>query len=257
MQVLITRTNEDNISFRSKLESAGFDVLEMPCLEFCEPEDNYAELDAAIRKNHEYEWLFFLSQQAAKSFFERLITIGGNLFNIAPHLKIACVGDSTKRYIEETINFPVNFTPSIFNSEQFAKEFIDHISHSGSCPQYKILLPRTKVKDKSFVESLSSRGLTVHEALAYNTRCPEKVNVHIQSALRQIESNGAHVCLTSSAICLNFRELSRDIDTSKLKFITIGPKTSKTCKELFPKNELIEAETASIESMIDTLKSQQ
>lgn len=126
MTVVITRAKEDSPEFVKILETKGIsNYFFFPCLAFTAPDDNYTALNAAIRRNHEFDWLIFLSRRAAESFFNHLLEIGAHFFHLAAHLKIAVIGSATEKFIEQEINFPVNFCPSEFNSEVFSREFLE------------------------------------------------------------------------------------------------------------------------------------
>lgn len=253
MKVLITRNPEGNKQLKNLLEQNGIETLEYSCIEFVAPDDNYKGLDTAIRKNHEYDWIFLLSKTAAQAFFERLLEIGGNLFNLSAHLKLACVGKSTKDYIEGTIGFPVDFMPSKFNTNDFFKEFEQTIidKRDPSAAAIKVLLPRTKVQDNSFVESLEKAKVQVHAVDAYKTICPKNKN-------NLNPSKDLAISFTSSEIVRNFKRLQPNLDIEKHTIFSIGPKTSQTIREEYPQiNDFIEARESTLEGLVSTIKDQQ
>ncbi|MFM7457439.1 MAG: uroporphyrinogen-III synthase [bacterium] len=175
MTVVITRAKEDSPDFIKILEAKGItDYFFFPCLAFTAPDDGYTALDAATRRNHEFDWLVFLSRRAAESFFNRLLEIGGHFFHLAPHLKIAVIGSATKEFIEKEINFPVNFCPSEFNSEVFSREFLRDIASSENVLEpLNLLIPRTSIADDLLTQDLESAStVKVTQVDAYKTIKP-------------------------------------------------------------------------------------
>ena len=69
--IVLTSTEKKNQELAKRF--AGFDFYSFPCIEYKDTSDDYKALDAAIRANHTYEWVFFLSAKAAEVFFERKI----------------------------------------------------------------------------------------------------------------------------------------------------------------------------------------
>jgi uroporphyrinogen-III synthase len=236
MQVIITRAKEDCEELKNKLAKLDIESVCIPCIEYHPPSDNYQALDMAIRNNHNYDWIFFLSKRAAESFFDRLLAIGGQLFHLSPHIKIACVGQATADFVDKQIGFPVDFVPSQFNSETMFAEFKD--KYKG-----KILL----VREESLVNE-NIDYLDIEVIAAYRS-CLAKEK---QIALNQT----GFIIITSSQIAKNFHKLHSDNDLSAYKFLSIGQQSSKTLRELFPEAEIIEAAESSLESLLEMLKYQ-
>ena len=263
--VVITRAKEDSPEFIKILEAKGIsDYFFFPCLSFTAADDNYTALDAAIRRNHEFDWLIFLSRRAAESFFNRLLEIGGHFFHLAAHLKIAVIGSATKEFIEKEINFPVNFCPSEFNSEVFAKEFLRDIASSENILEpLNLLIPRTSIADDLLTQDLESAStVKVTQVDAYKTIKPEaskELLADFQRLLdaallnRSIISNDAEhgtslsyaskrsqdaikLTFTSSQCVKNFFEIidgQINLATYReiLEFHSIGPKVTQTLKD--------------------------
>ena len=261
MTVVITRAKEDSSDFVKILEAKGIDdCFFFPCLAFTAPDDAYAALDAATRRNHEFDWLVFLSRRAAESFFNRLLEIGGHFFHLAPHLKIAAIGSATKEFIEKEINFPVNFCPSEFNSEVFSREFLRDIASSENILEpLNLLIPRTSIADDLLTQDLESLGtVKVTQVDAYKTVKPEaskELLSDFQRLLDGASQNGTaetinsspkrppndenlkiKLTFTSSQCVRNFFELiDGQINLAAyhevLEFHSIGPKVTQALKD--------------------------
>jgi uroporphyrinogen-III synthase len=278
--VVITRAKEDSPEFVKILEAKGIsDYFFFPCLSFTAPDDNYTALDAAIRRNHEFDWLIFLSRRAAESFFNRLLEIGGHFFHLAAHLKIAVIGSATEKFIEQEINFPVNFCPSEFNSEVFSREFLRDIASTGNILEpINLLIPRTSIADDLLIKELESLGtVKVTQVDAYKTIKPETSSEVISNfkrlldeTLRSVRENAGtgvsqecqdtvKLTFTSSQCVRNFFEIiDEQIELSSyeeiLEFYSIGPKVTQTLKEIIGDSfKVFQAEEASLEALAKDL----
>lgn len=277
--VVITRAKEDSSDFVKILEAKGIDdCFFFPCLAFTAPDDAYAALDAATRRNHEFDWLVFLSRRAAESFFNRLLEIGGHFFHLAPHLKIAVIGSATKEFIEKEINFPVNFCPSEFNSEVFSREFLRDIASSENILEpLNLLIPRTSIADDVLTQDLESLGtVKVTQVDAYKTIKPEaskELLADFQNLLDRASQSGTtetissspnrppndenrkiKLTFTSSQCVRNFFEIiDGQINLASyhevLEFHSIGPKVTQTLKEIIgDKFKIFQTKEASLEA---------
>ncbi len=260
---ILTRAAEDSESLADDLANAGItEVFSFPCLEFVAPADNCAALDMAIRRNNEYAWVVFLSQKSAEVFFGRLISLGGHTFHLHTGLKIATIGEATRKYIEGEIGFPVDFVPSRFNSEVFIDEFSKELRDSGLGlgSGLRVLLPRTAMVSDDFASRLeTSSAVHVDVVDAYSTRAPEPGSlVDLKQALK---SDIALLCFTSSQTVRNFVTMTASLDKELLRhaqIISLGPKTTKTISEYpqcFDLRKLREANPSTIETMLSVIKS--
>lgn len=260
MKIVITRREEDSKSLIEASKQAGMESLTFPCLELGPPSDNYKSLDEAIRKNHLYDWIFFLSKNAADAFFSRLLEIGGHFFNLAPHLKLGVVGSSTAKFIQDEVGFPVDFVPSEFNSECFAKEFLEAYADLNALPgsdKKKVLLVRAELEDDKFQKEIEASGqFELDTALAYKTKMPEDFDLKALKDFLDDKTSDRYISFASSETVRNFKEMTKDLELSDkgVFFLSIGPKTSQTIKEEFADldlpNILHEAKEAKIDQMI-------
>lgn len=272
MYSIVTRAREDIKATSSLFSEAGLTTIELPCLEFQEPDDNYEALDKAIRSNHEYDWVIFLSKKSAEVFFDRLLAIGGHLFNLATHLKFACVGAKTKDFVENEIGFPVHFIPSKFNSETFVEEFIPCLKRFNAKGQSflgRIMLPRTDVADESFEINLKAAiskefafQAQVTLCPAYKSACPDikSLKKELQLIKDLIDKDETiNLVFTSSQIVRNFKKIiessSIELKRDLLRVYSIGPKTSITIKDLFGEDlQLYEPKEATIKALASMIK---
>ncbi len=267
--IITTRSEEESTEFKKLLEEKNLSSFIYPCLEYEKPDDGYVAIDDCIRRNHEFDWIIFLSKKSADVFFSRVLDLGGQLFHLSPRLKIACIGDKTASYVREEIGFPVDFIPSEFNSDCFIKEFNEKFFPGKTLPSFektKIIIPRQENIEDDFQEKLEANNqIELNICPAYKILCPAlgtALNQKLNQELIRLFKTEKQIYLSfaSSNTVSNFKELSKEIDLdafSNIKLISIGPKTTETIKAKFPnfyeKQLVIESEKSSFESMIESI----
>jgi uroporphyrinogen-III synthase len=256
--LVLTRTQEDNEDIIEQYKDTDIEFFSFPMLDFTEP-NSFEELDKAIKSNHTYDWIFFLSKKSVTSFFDRLVALGGQFFHLSPNLKIACVGDSTRRFVEEEIGFPVDFVPSKFNADSLCIEFARKYANSGfnnNLELKKILIPRNADLDDNISERFEGKFqvdiVSAYRCLPYNPSVEQIAQ--LQKLINQ--NRDIYISIASSqtarflAQILNLLSYHRGV-----KILSIGPKTTETLKKVLPKVEVITASEASFEAKINELLS--
>lgn len=245
--IILTTTKEKAqkiIEANKELEFFNF-----PCIEYTEPEDSYKALDQAIRLNHTYEWIFFLSQKAAETYFERLLAIGGNFFNLSNHLKFAVIGKTTKDFFENEINMPVDFMPSKANSKTFIEEFCTKYKYEFECA-FKVLLPRSQRACDDFKEELEkSKNYVLDIVPAYNNLVPSYSEKDL-NLYREKIARASSIVFSSTSAVENFVKLLAAYDLKELKVFSIGPKTSAALEKIYPGLAYTEAQEANFEALL-------
>jgi uroporphyrinogen-III synthase len=261
MKLVITRAEESIDELTDLVTDKKFDLVYFPCLEYKTPSDNYAGLNKAIRENHLYDWLVFFSKYSAEVFFSRVLDLGANFFNLSPHLKIAVVGPKTAKFIREEVNFPVDFIPSIYNSAAFTEEFIAKFSEEGfikGMDKKRLLLVRAELDDNIVDESFNNtEEFDLTTVLAYRTQAPSVTSLdELRSLL--LANEDLFISFASGETVKNFKCLCSDLDfttNNKLRFLSIGPKTSRAIREYFSELDLdsllLEAKEPSFRSLFE------
>jgi uroporphyrinogen-III synthase len=259
VKIILTRAKEDCKHLRKLVDARlKIESIDFPCIEIAPPKEGFALLDEAIRQNHMYDWVFFLSPKAADSFFGRLIELGGHFFHLSPRLKIAAIGRSTADYIREEIGFPVDFVPEQFNSNNFAKEFRSQFVDSTSLTKLQVILPRTEIADDLLIQSFEN-SLDIFSVPAYDTVLPICSEQATSNLLELFDSNqDLFLTFASSQTVRNFFHLTNQLDLNKYpktKLFSIGPKTTQSILEIYGEGlQLIEARESSFDSIIDAIE---
>jgi len=98
-RIIVTRATDQAGEFSDMLTSRGATVLECPTIKLVEPA-SWDELDAAIGKLNEFNWLVLTSVNAVRFFFQRLNSLGLDARALGP-CKVCAVGPKTAEAIAE------------------------------------------------------------------------------------------------------------------------------------------------------------
>ncbi len=247
-RIVITRAPGQNESLRAELEKAfgaSARIIELPCVEFREPE-NTAALDSAIRSISDFAWILFTSQNAARYFARRMRTLGTQPGQTGkPHPRIAAIGPATAEATSAE-GFPVDFVPSPGTGRSFAGSFKDSVrSVAGmevknptagflrGVAGMKILVPRSDLvlRDRGatdWTEVLREAGAEVTAVAAYQTCAPRAL---AGPQLAEIVRDGADCVIFASPSA--FENFARATGADNLKrlvqtsvFAAIGPTTA-------------------------------
>lgn len=252
--VLVTRSASQSNLFRQLLEEKGATVIEMPCLVIQNP-SSWQDLDQAIANFSEFNWLILTSANAVEYFVKRLKYLGKNL-QLLEGIKIAVVGKKTAKVLKE-YNLKPDFIPPNFVADSLVESFPELLGDK------KILFPRVETGGREIlVQELTKKGANLIEVAAYQSGCPTEIDM---TAWHTLEHRVINILtFASSKTVKNFHQL---IDLalknnpqiiniqSLLKDViiaSIGPETSKTCKQLFGRVD-IQAQEYTLEGLIDAI----
>ena len=100
--VVITRPEKQADDLAKLLIKEGANPIHFPTIKIVPP-PSWRELDAAIKKLEEYEWLIFTSANGVAFFFERLSAKKKDIRDLKG-VKICCIGPATAQQVEEQRN---------------------------------------------------------------------------------------------------------------------------------------------------------
>jgi len=245
-RVVITRAPGQGEGLRLQLTKMyGAHVIELPCVEFREPEDT-AELDAAIRALSNFSWLLFTSQNAARFFSRRCRELDVEFNRLpAPRPCVGAIGPATAEAATGE-GFPVDFVPAAGAGRNFAGIFKGCVrSVAGlevkdpvadfvrGASGLRILIPRSDVamRDRGaadWTEVLRDAGAVVTEVVAYRTCMPESL---AGPQLDGILEQGADCFVFASPSA--FENFAKSVGVDDLRrlgassaFAAIGPTTA-------------------------------
>jgi uroporphyrinogen-III synthase len=154
--VVITRSISQNESLRRLLEARGARVVEVPLIAITEPEDEGRERDEVLQRLDEFDWIVVTSPNGADCVVPFLVAAhaAGDAERFP---SLAAVGEATAR----SLGVAVTLTAHPARAEVLAEQFPNG---TGS-----VLIVHGNLADDSLSTSLSAKGWTVTQVVAYRT----------------------------------------------------------------------------------------
>jgi uroporphyrinogen III methyltransferase/synthase len=159
--VIVTRAEHQAAALESLLQAEGATVYRYPCLAIAPP-DQLGPLDDALHAAAagQFDWLALTSANAVDAVAQRMAALGLPSGSLAG-LRVAAVGPSTARAVEEALGLRVEMVPeSGYSALEMAGAFLDI---SGA----RILLPQSALDNNEMVRALARRGAQVTAVTAY------------------------------------------------------------------------------------------
>lgn len=235
-KIIVTRAADQAGEFSTMLADLGATILECPTIKLVEP-DSWQELDTAIDDLARFDWLVLTSGNAVRSFFERLSTLGLDSRSLG-RCKVCAVGPKTADVIRSYGVRP-DLIPADYKAEGIVAEFarLDLTAKN-------VLFPRADLARDIIPHKLQEMGALVTAPVAYRNVLPDRL---CPEALFALEKRCVDcITFTSSSTVLNLAHmLGTDLLANMLKGVTvasIGPITSKTCREIGLKVDIEPAE---------------
>ncbi|SDE95016.1 uroporphyrinogen-III C-methyltransferase [Sporomusa acidovorans] len=220
-KVLVTRAREQASVLTDGLARLGADCIEAPAIKIVPPA-SYEELDKAITRLDDYQWLIFTSVNGVEHFFSRMRAAGLDTRAIAA--KVAAIGSPTAARLKN-YGIVADIIPAEFRAEGVAEALEPHLQ-----PGMKVLIPRALVARDVLPEKLAALGADVKVVPAYRTVAADTNGRELAEKLAQgtIEL----VTFTSSSTVTNLLQLLGENGArliAKAKVACIGPITAETC----------------------------
>jgi uroporphyrinogen III methyltransferase/synthase len=253
-RVLITREYSTEYE---PLEDLGAEIFEFPTVRI-DPPRSYAELDDAIERITEYQWLVFTSTNGFRFFMDRYLQKGLDIRDLKG-VRLCAIGTKTAAAIKAS-GMNLDFVPEVFHSEGLAQAFA---RDKGDLRGIRVLLPRAENAREVFPETVRSLGGQIDTPVAYRAAKPEKHGKRLKRFL--FEGRISIASFTSSATFTNFIDM---LGSDALPFLrdvaiaAIGPVTRKTIEAtglpvtIMPEQATIEAMVAEIVRWVAAERSQ-
>ena len=246
---IILTTSLDKISeVRNLFIEKGASIYELPALHIEYPND-IVPLDEALQELESFHWIIFSSSNGIKFVDKRLRDKGSCLKQFSNKLKIAVVGEKTSHTLNE-IGIEADYIPPQFIAESLINNF--PVSGYG----LRIFLPRVQTGGRSLIATeFRNSGARVIEVPAYESKCPRNIPETTLVALEQRIIDGI-VFSSGKTVENTFFLLKKYFGNEWLafledvKFFSIGPQTSLTCREIFGRVDR-EASSYTFEGLVD------
>jgi len=228
-RVLVTRAAEQAGDLADALRFVGLEPVLIPVLTFREVD--FRDLDAALARLGDFDWLVLTSINAVKALAARLKATSG----VVPEtVQIAVVGKATGRTVEELLpGRCVDLLSPDPIAESLALALAEHALDPSGRPQ-RFLIVRAQEGREVIEQALIAAGAEVRVAHGYSTGAPTES----LGALQEIAATGqwpAAATFTSPSSARNLLALLEQAGVSlpeSVRRIAIGPVTAKALQEL-------------------------
>lgn len=217
--VVVTRAEASDGPLCSQLRSLGVKVLLWPAIEVTKAETR--ELNAALDRIGEFDWIVFTSRQAAPPVLERLPSQPAGL-------KVAAVGQATAQVLRQR-GWNVDLVPDEPNAGALVSAFA-----AFATPGMRVLFPASSRALPTVSKGLTQLGAIVTQVEAYRT---EGAALDVSECREWIgrDEIGAVTFASPSAVIELERALGKeDFDRllTKAAAVAIGPTTARALTEL-------------------------
>ncbi|MBL0225177.1 MAG: uroporphyrinogen-III C-methyltransferase [Geobacteraceae bacterium] len=225
-RIIVTRAADQAGEFSAMLSGCGATVLECPTINLIEPA-SWEELDTAVGRLTEFNWLVLTSVNSVRFFFNRLDFLGLDARALG-QCKVCAVGPKTAEAILARGIRP-DLIPPDYKAESIVSEFAKQAVRGQ-----RILFPRADRAREIIPRDLEQMGASVTSPVIYRNILPDRLCPETLLALEKRSVDC--ITFTSSSTALNMAEmLSTDLLANMLQGVavaSIGPVTSKTCRDL-------------------------
>lgn len=246
--VVVTRARDQASDFARELEELGARVIEFPTIKIVEPED-FTPLDRELRRLGTFHWVIFTSVNGVDCFFNRLFQLGSDA-RALKGVKICAIGPATAQAVRRYY-LRVDCQPSKY----VAEEVLEELKRREELKDKRILMPRADIARSFLPEELKKLGAEAVEVTAYRTLLVHPEELDLLEKLRAGEIDV--VTFTSSSTVRNFVEIIGKENLAqldgKVRFVSIGPITTRTAEELGMKVYL-EAKEYTIPGLVKAIK---
>ena len=220
-KVLITRSEEDNKSFREQLERKGAEVIQLPMIQF-QLSEELTVIHQQLEQLETIDWIVFTSAKTVEFFFQ-IADSKGIKFYYYPNLKIATVGEKTKLKLEQ-LGYRTNFVPIQYTAEVLAENMDENLEGK------RILIPQSNLASNKYFEVFKQRGaipvpVAIYETLPVYYSTEELETVMHQKIDYLTFTSGS----TFEAFYQNMQHAKVEITAEKI--ICIGPSTAKVAEQ--------------------------
>ncbi|MGB8648909.1 MAG: uroporphyrinogen-III synthase [Anaerolineae bacterium] len=216
-RIVMTRAQAQANALADQIRARGGEPVEFPTIEFA-PLADFGEIDAALARVGEYDWVVFTSVNGVRGVAERLGALNRDM-GVFRGRKLAAIGPATAQALQ-ALGLHVDFIPTKFLGAQIAVELPVE-------PRQRVLLLRADIASDVLARALVARGVQVTNIDAYRTVMPSLPDVNLDRA--------DAITFTSSSTVRNFVALLNGHYAAllaRLAIFCIGPVTAGTAQEL-------------------------
>ncbi|MCX8053377.1 MAG: uroporphyrinogen-III C-methyltransferase [Armatimonadetes bacterium] len=245
-KVLVTRSRDQAGVLSEALREQGAEPIEFPVIRICPP-SSFDEVDAALDRVAEYDWLLFTSANGVGSVIDRLAELGRDVRSLAGP-KIGAIGPATADSLAR-LGLKVDYVPSKFVAEAVVDEFPENPVGK------RILILRAEEAREILPERLAELGASVDVVAVYRTDIESSDTVRVKEMLSSGEID--IITFTSSSTVANFVKLIGESGAvclpDKVKIACIGPITARAVEECGLRPDIV-AEEYTIRGLVAAIR---
>jgi uroporphyrinogen III methyltransferase / synthase len=223
-RVLVTQAATSGRMSRELL-GHGIEVVEIPTIRIMPPDD-WTEVDDALQRWSEYDWIVFTSVNAVQAVRERLaiypIDTSGT--------RISAVGEATNQALSES-----GLTAHVVSRSGGASALAESMMRERNLSGSNVLFPRSDIARTELTTKLQSAGALVKDIVVYRNIPAEIDSTRIRTMLQTGEVSAITFTSPSTA-----QYLARGLGVASLRdaipehvyIASIGPTTSAALQEL-------------------------
>lgn len=238
VKIIVTRPKCSGGTLSARLRDLGAEVVEYPCIELHEIEDNQ-RLEKALAQLKDYAWLVFTSKNGVEILFERLKQQKKDL-RVLAGLRIAAIGSQTAETLAE-YGIIADYVPEIFDGKHLA---------AGLCEisgvHEKILLLRALKGSVEITDVFKAQGRAFEDIPVYDTKFVSAGSHCVKTLVR--ENPGIYVTFTSASTVEGFVRSMEGANLGQITGICIGNQTSQAAVKYGIRH--FTSEEATIDSMV-------
>jgi uroporphyrinogen-III synthase len=245
--VVITRAAMQGAQLGEELAERGARIRLLPLVAFGPPED-YAPLDAALRRLEEFGWILFTSANAVDAVARRGKKLGRDLNRAGREWRIGAVGPATKEEAEKN-GMAVDYTAKTHTGAALAEELKERLNGR------KVFLPRSDRANPDFPAALRRHGAQVTEAVAYRTMLPSETK--LEEVIRAAEGGADAVVFYSPSAVQHFAEIVGPERLTgawkRMAMAAVGPVTAEALRKLGVRKVVV-AEDTTARAVVEALE---
>jgi uroporphyrinogen III methyltransferase/synthase len=244
-RVAITRAIAQSSELFEKLKQRGAIPTSLPLVSFSAPED-YAPLDAALRRWSDFDWVLFTSANAVQSIVARGSAAGISVQPLHDRPRIAAVGPATED-AASAAGFAVAHVAKTHLGCALAEELGPQLRGK------KVFLPRSDRANPDLPVALQTLGADATEVVVYRTLPPNdgdrvaKVIGHEADAAVFFSPSAVH----NLAELIGKQSLTEL--QNKITFAAVGPITSAALRE-YGIHQIVTAADTTAAAVVEALE---
>lgn len=224
-RIVITRAVEQSSDLVTKLERRGAIPISLPLVAFSTPE-NFAPLDAALRRWQEFDWVLFTSANAVQSVALRAATTNLGILRPSSRPQVAAVGPATNEAAVKA-GLHVTYVAKTHLGLALAEELAQQLRNKS------VFLPRSDRANPDLPAALKKLGAGVTEVVAYHTLPPS--NLDRARVTEILDDNSDAALFFSPSAVNNLADLiGRDAIAqlqNKIAIAAVGPVTAAALRD--------------------------